>query len=334
MITSYLEWLLHDAGAVEVRCIGNRTTSQIVTEADELAEIIEADKTGALFSTINRPKASALTGKALGNDDIQRRCRLFFDLDPDRPKGSPATENERRLAKAVALRVQNFLSMHGWPMPSLCCSGNGYHLHYRASLPCSEEIDAALAVIYSGLHELFSDEFVTFDRTVKNAGRVCRLYGTHNRKGIETEDRKHTITGAVIPQDWKQVSWQQVLSLAEHFRKQQEQKPVEHSRSCSDFVGGSGDYSTLDVVSWFQSLNLYEYRIAGSNKHSVVCPWESEHSTSGRNADTIIYEARDGSWPGFFCHHDHCEGRNIRDVLQALDGADSYCKRQWRVIDE
>ena len=45
----------------------------------------------------------------------------------------------------------------------------------------------------------------------------------------------------------------------------------------------------------------------GSGLHTSVSP------RSG--SDSIIFEA-DHSWPGFFCHHDHCSDRNIRDVIE------------------
>jgi P4 family phage/plasmid primase-like protien len=60
-------------------------------------------------------------------------------------------------------------------------------------------------------------------------------------------------------------------------------------------AGAKGDYSTLDVVALF----------------------------------TVIWEARDGGWPGFYCSHNHCDGRRIEDVIAELGDADRYCAEEF-----
>ena len=92
-------------------------------------------------------------------------------------------------------------------------------------------------------------------------------------------------------------------------------------------IEGSGDFSTLNVVRWFAAHGLYEHHIE-ENKHSVVCPWESEHSDVHPN-DSIIFDG-DGSWPGFHCKHSHCDGRNIRDVISLFGDADAYCREAFK----
>jgi hypothetical protein len=53
---------------------------------------------------------------------------------------------------------------------------------------------------------------------------------------------------------------------------------------------------------------------------AVVCPWSSEHTT-GRPGDTstVVFAPRAGSvLGGFFCAHEHCRHRTVRDVLAML----------------
>jgi len=94
-------------------------------------------------------------------------------------------------------------------------------------------------------------------------------------------------------------------------------------------VAGKGDYSSLDIVSWFQSQGLYLNHLE-DNKHAVICPWQHEHTVRSQDngGDTIIFEA-DGGWPGFYCHHHHCEDRRIKDVMILLGDADEFCHSKW-----
>jgi hypothetical protein len=64
------------------------------------------------------------------------------------------------------------------------------------------------------------------------------------------------------------------------------------------------------------------------NVHEVACPWEREHSSASPR-DTVVFSDDGSGWPGFFCHHAHCAGRTIRDVIQLWGDASNWCARQW-----
>ena len=106
--------------------------------------------------------------------------------------------------------------------------------------------------------------------------------------------------------------------------------PNKKKGNVENFVHGTGDYSTLDIVSWFQAHSHY-IGLLKDNAHAVDCPWIAEHTSAGppTGSDTVIFENGDG-WPGFYCHHSHCAGRNITDVLSAWGDADVFCTQQWR----
>jgi hypothetical protein len=82
------------------------------------------------------------------------------------------------------------------------------------------------------------------------------------------------------------------------------------------------------VVAWFASHGIYRGHIEGK-VHAVLCPWREEHTTPPGRSDTVVFEA-DGGWPGFYCHHAHCAGRGIRDVMQALGDADAFCAGEYQ----
>jgi len=92
-----------------------------------------------------------------------------------------------------------------------------------------------------------------------------------------------------------------------------------------------GDLSTLDLVSVFEALGR-EAAEAAPGKFWVKCPWSDEHSFLGRT-DTVIWEGN-GSWPTFRCSHDHCENRNLNDVIDWAESQrpgiiDEFCSAIW-----
>ena len=108
----------------------------------------------------------------------------------------------------------------GWPLPLHAKSGNGYHAVYRCRLPNNPETREMLGNIYRGLHLEFGDDVVGFDRSVRNPGRIFRLYGSINRKGPSTPDRPHRKSTVWIPPRWQQVKPKQIADLAEHYARQ------------------------------------------------------------------------------------------------------------------
>lgn len=335
----YLDRLFHDAGTVELcHMASGRIWSTWHSKLETLmtAAAIGAPEGGNWFTTINRIEPALLgdylkgqTGRTARTPDacVSRFCRIFFDLDPTRPKGQSSTAQELAAAETRALGLVAKLAALGWPMPLMAMSGNGWHLQYRTALPNNAETIEQLRLIYTGLAAEFSDDEVTFDRAVRNPARLCTLYGTVKRKGVDHPDRPHRQSVCKVPRDWRQVHPRQVEGLAELFARQLRPIGLGATTRPARPLGfsGKGDYRSLDVVAWFAAHGAYIGPIAG-NVHGVVCPWQEEHSTpSPRNGgDSVIFTADDG-WPGFHCKHSHCADRDIRDVMVLWGDADTHC---------
>ena len=332
----YLYCAFRDAGMVEVRHHnGVHWQTWWFKDSDKALQVIqELSRVGNLYMSLNAPKPRSVTktmsGKPVRDADIGWIVRLPFDFDPQRPTGICSTEDELKLACESRDGFVTAMRSLDWPMPLLAKSGNGYHAVYRTRLPANAETKEMLRTIYYGLHSDFDTPEVSFDRTVRNPGRIFRLYGTVNRKGGNTAERPHRKSTVLIPAEWRQVTQQQVERLANAYAKQTRPKTKRVS-SCRQTINGKGDYTTLNIVSWFQSHGLYGSYIE-DNKHAVACPWQDEHTTTSplNGGDTIIYEADEG-WPGFYCHHSHCEGRKLRDVIALFGDADVFCSSEWRV---
>ncbi len=133
--------------------------------------------------TINHPAATT------SDNDIERRVWLPFDFDPVRPSGISSTDGELKYAKERALQAADWLTQELDEPPSIWgFSGNGYHLLFRIDMPNDETTTQQVKQIIEATSAKFTDSKVSVDRTVFNAGRVWRLFGTLNRKG---EDVPH-----------------------------------------------------------------------------------------------------------------------------------------------
>lgn len=127
---------------------------------------------------IERPKATT------ADRDILRRVWIPIDIDPVRPSGVSSSDDELAVAKDRATKVAEFLTDKlGEPPAIWACSGNGYHLLFRTELANDDKNTAHVKALIDQSSEKFSDDAVSIDRTVFNAARIWRLYGTMNRKG-------------------------------------------------------------------------------------------------------------------------------------------------------
>lgn len=123
--------------------------------------------------------------KATTSDaDIVRRVWLPLDFDPVRPAGISSTDAELDTAKARALDAVEWLNRELKDRPAIWAfSGNGYHVLYRVDLPNNGRNTERVKRVINTTAERFSDGAVSVDRTVFNAGRIWKLYGTLARKG-------------------------------------------------------------------------------------------------------------------------------------------------------
>jgi hypothetical protein len=205
---SYLEYVFWDSRLVELRHqVGGKWITGWFDDIDALRREAAARlREGNLFTSLHRPFSRVVTntmsGSPLKNDEVERFTRLFFDFDPVRAPGTASTDGQVELAKARAVQVMGILHKLGWPEPLQALSGNGRHLQYRIALPNTEDACQQLKVLYHGLAREFSDEQVAVDPTVRNAARICTLYGSVKRKGPDTS--LHRRSQAHIPREWRQ----------------------------------------------------------------------------------------------------------------------------------
>lgn len=182
---------------------GRGATSGYFNDYGELARhAAELDARGyQVYVTLN-PVVPALLArsenrleshmKATTTDgDVVKRTWLPIDLDPVRPSGISASDQEKQVAVQRAIEIRDYLTEKGWPDPLEADSGNGAHLLYRVDLPNDRESLELVKGVLAALDFMFSDGAVSVDTGIANAARIWKLYGTTARKGDSTRDRPH-----------------------------------------------------------------------------------------------------------------------------------------------
>ena len=163
---------------VEIRAFKNRrcTISGYYDDFDRLAEdVVRISRlVGGVYVTLNRINRDLLARRTnryeefaettTSDNQVQRRRWFPIDLDPVRPAGISASNEEHEAALARAQQIRQFLvETLAWPEPVLADSGNGAHVLVRADLPNDE---ASTNLIQAGLKALaakFTDTKVVVD---------------------------------------------------------------------------------------------------------------------------------------------------------------------------
>ncbi|MEO8132036.1 MAG: hypothetical protein ABJF23_26655 [Bryobacteraceae bacterium] len=135
------------------------------------------------------------------DNNVLRRRWLPVDLDPVRPAGISASDEEHEAAinraRTIAEEMQN-----EWGRPVIADSGNGGHLLYGIDLPNDEESLRFIAGALAELDRRYSDAVVKVDISCSNSARIWKAYGTVARKGDSIPGRPHRLSRILeVPDD-------------------------------------------------------------------------------------------------------------------------------------
>jgi hypothetical protein len=256
-----------------------------------------------------KPYAQLTTSDA----NIQRRRWLLVDVDPCRPAGVSATDNEKRLAGERADVVRQYLLDLGWPSPIFADSGNGYHLLYRIDLPNDKDATALVKGVLDALAGKFDDNAVKIDRAVFNAARIVKAYGSLAAKGDDTTDRPHRVACLLADPGRLRVPdvvAQDKLAALPAVRTPDADKPA------GKVLVGS---ITPDKIEAF--LDFYEVAHQASAPCSTGMKWVLDQCVfnpdhTGKDAAAIL---RDSGLLGYECFHASCQDNHWREFRQELE---------------
>lgn len=202
--------LLFEPGSVyEIRMPKTGRTRTVRGYFDNVDAAVDAcatwsGKAAAVYVTLNPVNPALLArcanrlepyAETTSNDsDVLCRRWLLVDIDPTRPSGISASEDELEAAKALGRSVARWLATElDWPKPAYALSGNGAHLLYRIALPNDDASTQLVQRCLQTLAQLFDNAAVTVDTTVFNASRISKVYGTLAAKGDSTPERPHRL---------------------------------------------------------------------------------------------------------------------------------------------
>ena len=332
--------LLHKPGSTfEIRVLGIPSrgkpynASGYFNDHAKAAEMAyEYDRRGAagVYVTTN-PVLPALLARAANrmvdypkhstaDTEIVKWRRLFIDIDPDRPTGIAATEDERQAAVELGSEIEDVLRNRGWSYPLLVDSGNGGYLLYSVDLPNTDEITALIKRFYAGLQTLIDGKRPAhIDAGVFNAARIIRIGGTTNRKGDSTPDRPHRrceYREPIAECPIETISPELIQAVAD-LAPQPATKPATATHANDD----DGHYrSRLDVARWLSDRSIV-FRTKAVDRgiaYLVPCPFDPNH---GGHGEAAVMQADSGLLT-FECKHSSCQGRRWADYRDAIGKPD------------
>ena len=122
---------------------------------------------------------------------------LSLDVDPVRPAGVPANDEEHELARIRTDEICDAMEERGYGKPyAILDSGNGFRPILRLPFRVTEGLQAFgrhLRAWAKALAREFDDDRVKIDTHAANVGSMVPLAGTVNRKGTPSTDRPHRV---------------------------------------------------------------------------------------------------------------------------------------------
>jgi len=168
-----------------------------------------------IFNKINPESRTTSTKPGTTAEDILYRRKLILDFDAIKPTGTPALSSSTDAEKAETIvragDCIEWLHNNGIPQEPLWGdSGNGTHVIYNINLPNDQESYALISALYDRLNK----EDFSVDVSLKDAPRICKLYGTVARKGNDTPERPYRRSHLLnVPSPWEVVTKEQLVSI-------------------------------------------------------------------------------------------------------------------------
>lgn len=269
----------------------------------------------ACYDRIQKNRFEKNAKATTSDHDVVGYDWLMIDLDPQRPSGTSATDEQIGKAKEQGNKIYQFMRNLGFSKPLFANSGNGVHLLYRIRLKNSNENRKLIEMSLKTLNMLFASPEIDVDMKNFNQSRVCKLYGTKAQKGANSSDRPHRMSYIIGNPETIEVNDIKYLQkLCDLYPK--EEKPQKYNNY---------QPREFDLEEWLNKYGL-RYRkssYADGTKYILdCCPFDSNH----KGKDACIFHSRTGAI-GFHCFHNSCADKTWRDV-RLLFEPDAYEKRQ------
>lgn len=249
---------------------------------------------------------------ASSESNIERRRIFGLDIDPVRnPVKISSTDEEKRYAYDVAIKVKEWLSSIGFPFPVLGDSGNGYHLDYFVDLPATPEIKNTYERAYKAIKTQFPKDKVDV-QGFADANRIWKVYGTVARKGENIPERPHRRSKLLeVPETRELVSIEMLQSIANL-------APKEEQKSTSSNSNGKA-WTPEKLKEWLESHGAVIVRTkneAGMTRYVLEsCLMNPQHEG---HKEAEVHISSEGVI-GYKCHHNSCDNVAWIQIREKLE---------------
>jgi len=375
-IRKTLQFLHPDGSVFEVCCIGPKRRKSIlwsgeyaqgtppiisgwfdnITDAlNIINELDDVEVPAGIFVSLN-PCLAALTARANNrlkpavkrtcDTDIQRIRHLLIDIDPKRPSGVSATDQEKGAALGVAYSINMDLLKCGGPKPLVADSGNGFHLIYKIDLPNDPASIDLIKGVLTALDRNYSTDVVSVDTAVFNPSRISKIYGTMARKGDSTADRPHRKSGIIsLPESPQPVPVDLLRSIADSGgRDDPKANPASIKKSAHQ----------LDVAAYLTRYGIQVIKSKRNGDSTLYVLRQCIFNPDHEPGEAAIGQSADGKL-FYQCFHNSCQGRtwhearkiisgdaplfivredHHRNTIHQTDGLDDYSSSDWDLARE
>jgi archaellum biogenesis ATPase FlaH len=254
-------------------------------------------------------KASITTS----DHDIEQRVHLLVDIDPVRPAGISASDEEIAKSREVTVGVFKHLKALGWATPLTAKSGNGFHLIYNIDLPNDKESAELVSAVLKTLAARFDTEFAKIDTAVFNAARIVKAYGTLAAKGVDMDDRPHRVA--------------EVTSFSDGTVTVEQLKAFAATNIAASTPGDAPAFTGTDnkraITPEKIEAFLEHHGIAHSeqigNKWILTdgCPFNPDHIGTGDKIAAVFLP--DDGIAGFHCFHASCSNNGWKEFRAQVE---------------
>lgn len=318
-IVKYALEQIKDNGLIEVRVLGSKTYSGYFKDVDLLLKELPRFENENIYFVLNEINEACYSREqkdkfyekpknTTSDNDIVKRNWLLIDVDSKRATGVSATNEEKNNSKLVSNKVFSYLRNIGFCEPICTDSGNGYHLLYKIDLPNDNDSKLLLQKFLQVLDMFFSSNGADIDKSVFNASRITKLYGTFARKGRSTDDRPHRESTLIrVPEILKVTPIELIKKVAEQLPEKEQPK----------FQNNYGkDEFDLDSFISKHNLNITKQSNYGDGVKYSLENCFFDHSHKGN--DAAIFKMSSGAI-GYKCFHNSCSGYKWQDVRKMFE---------------
>ena len=314
---------------IEVRVINSRSNfSGYFKSVDNLIKAISGFENSTIYFVMNkisdacysREQRERFIEKAkntTSDNDIICREWLLIDVDPKRSAGVSSTEEEKNRSKETINKIYSWLRDFGFAEPIVCDSGNGFHLLYKINIENTETNKELLKNVLYVLDMYFANNICDIDKTVFNAARITKLYGTAARKGISSAERPHRESFIVkAPHTIKETPIELLRKVANLYPKPEKQTFKNNY--------GKEEFDLRSFISKHGIGVKQETSFSGGTKFILnQCLFNDGH----KGKDAAIFEMSNGAI-AYKCLHNSCSHYKWQDVRLMFE-PNAYDKKDY-----